>query len=64
MAVLNQHKIIPADTKIYLSGEIFRNTQIDALIHEYFSKTEFWQPANPMNTETFNDNLHRFISLL
>lgn len=64
MAVLNQHKIIPADTKIILSGEIFPNSQPENLLREYFSKMEFWQPKNPMNTETFADNLHRFITLL
>jgi len=64
MAVLNQHKITPADAKIYLSGEIFKNNQPESLLREYFSKTEFWYPKNPMNTEIFKDNLHRFITLL
>jgi hypothetical protein len=64
MAVLNQHKVRPADTKISLSGEIIHGSQPENLLREYFSKIEFWQPTNPMNTETFNDNLHRFITLL
>jgi hypothetical protein len=64
MAVLNQHKVRPADTKVYLSGEIIPHSQTENLLREYFSKIEFWQPTNPMNTEIFNDNLHRFITLL
>lgn len=64
MAVLNQHRIKPADTKIVLSGEISPGNPTESLLREYFSNTEFWRAKNPMNTEVFNNNLHRFITLL
>ncbi|MFW5755435.1 MAG: DUF3822 family protein [Tangfeifania sp.] len=63
-AVLDQQKIIPRDTKIYLSGEIFPESQPESLLRKYFINTEFWHPKNPMNTEIFGDKLHRFITLL
>lgn len=64
MAVLNQFKIKPADTKVYLAGEITGKDESEKLLREYFIETNFWYPKNPMNTEVFKDNLHRFITLL
>ena len=63
-ATLNQQKIIPGDTKIYLSGDIFPENQPESLLRKYFSNTEFWHPKNPMNAEIFNHKLHHFITLL
>jgi hypothetical protein len=63
LSILKQQNIPSKRTSLYLSGEIFPEKELHAILVNYFSNTIFLYPEINFNPEIFKGPLHRYIIL-